>query len=197
MNHPDFTLLRRRIDEAITFHDVSRARATALEGLLLAQHKENLGETMYFKAQFAIMEECFDEAIRYLDRALLHNPWDGAAYNDKALCLIELGVIDGAEELFNKGIEVESDYATIHHNKGWFLNKLGRHGEALSCFEKALELEPGRAVTYENMADAYENAGQMKEALRAYKKALELIRFSGSIEDQIKEEIRRLEDGGD
>ena len=195
MNHPDFTLLRRRIDEAITFDDRLRAIALAEVGLRQAQEKECLGEVMYFRAQMKIIEGRFLEAIQYLDQAIGYNPLDGAAYNDKALCQIELGMIEGAEELFNKGIEVESDYATIHHNKGWLLNKLGRHGEALSCFEKALELEPWRAVTYENMADAYENAGKVKEALKAYKRALELLRSSGSIKDQIKGEIERLENG--
>lgn len=197
MNDPRFTDLRRRVDEAITFDDLSLAGTMAREGLMQAREKESLGEMMYFRAQCAIIEKNFDEALGYLDRALGYNPRDGAAYNDKALCLVELGVLDGVEELFDRGIAVEPDYATIHHNKGWFLNKTGRHEEALGCFEKALALEPDRAVSYENMADAYENAGHADEALKAYKKALELLRCSGSIRDQIAGEIRRLEGAGD
>lgn len=196
MNHPDFTDLRQRIDEAITFDDRLKAQALALKGLKMAQEKECPGEEMYFQAQLKIVEENYLEAVQYLDQALRYNPQDGAAYNDKALCLIEMGVLEGAEELFNKGIEVEPDYATVHHNKGWLLNKLGRHEEALGCFEKALALEPGRAVTYENMADACENAGRIREALAAYKKALELVHCSGRIKGEIKKEIDRLEDSG-
>jgi tetratricopeptide (TPR) repeat protein len=195
MNHPDFTQIRRDIDEAITYDDRLRARALAMAGLRRAQEQECLGEVMYFQAQLMIVEENFPEAIQYLDQAIRYNPLDGAAYNDKALCLLELGVIEGAEELFNKGIEVEADYATIHHNKGWLLNKLGRHGEALSCFEKALDLEPHRAVTYENIADTYESLGRAGDAVKAYKKALEFIPSSGSIKTQIQGEIDRLEQG--
>ncbi|MBF0122668.1 MAG: tetratricopeptide repeat protein [Candidatus Omnitrophica bacterium] len=197
MNHPDFTQIRRDVDEAITFNDRLKAKALAAEGLRQAQEKECLGEVMYFQAQLKIIEENFLEAICYLDQAIGYNSSDGAAFNDKALCLVELGMIDGVEELFNEGIDVEPDYATIHHNKGWFLNNLGRHREALGCFEKALKLEPGRVVTYENMADAYENIGLMAEALKSYKKALALMRLSGPIRNQIEREIRRLEGSGD
>jgi tetratricopeptide (TPR) repeat protein len=193
MNHPDFTKFRRLIDEAITFNDLAAARKFIGQGLGLAEKKECLGEMMYFKAQYAIIDEDFSGAIIFLDKAIAYNPEDGAAYNDKALCLSELGRIEGVCGLFDKGIEVEPDYATIHHNKGWFLNKLGHHEQALVCFRKALEIEPGRAVTYENMANTYENMGCKDEALRCYKEALKSTKYSfGAIKDQLKLQIKRL-----
>ena len=131
---------------------------------------------MYFRAQREIVSERFDKAIPYLKKALQFNPTDGAAYNDLALCRMEMGKIDGVLELFDQGIAVEGDYATIHHNKGWFLNKLGLHEKALVCFRRALKLDPGRAVTYENMADAYESLGRIEEAMEAYRKTLQLLR---------------------
>ena len=197
MNHPGFTQLRRLIDEAITFNDIVSAKRFIRDGLYLAQEKECLGEIMYFRAQAAIVDEDFAGAIVHLDKAIAFNPSDGAAYNDKALCLSELGRIEGVCELFDKGIEVEPDYATIHHNKGWFLNKLGQHEQALLCFQKALEIEPGRVVTHENMANAYENMGFMDEALKHYKEALKLTKHPfGTIKDQIKAQIIRLEKQG-
>jgi tetratricopeptide (TPR) repeat protein len=194
MNHPAFTKFRRLIDAAITFDDLVAAKKFIRQGLRLAEQKECLGEIMYFKAQHAIVDEDFAGAIIYLDKAIAYNPEDGAAYNDKALCLSELGRIEGVRELFDKGIAVEPDYATIHHNKGWFLNKMGQHGEALACFQRALEIEPGRAVTYENMANTYENMGLKDEALRSYKEALRSTKYSfAAIKDQIKSQIKRLE----
>jgi len=194
MNHPFFSQLRRDIDEAITFHDLDEAGRLAAEGLRLAGEKECPAEACYFRAQQEIISEQFEAAIPHLRRALQLNPADGAAYNDLALCRIELGQIDGALELFDQGIAVEPDYATIHHNKGWFLNMLGQHETALVSFEKALEIEPGRAVTYENMADAYEHLGRIDEALSALREALRLVRASfPRIRQQIEEELRRLE----
>ncbi|MCX5680821.1 MAG: tetratricopeptide repeat protein, partial [Candidatus Omnitrophica bacterium] len=85
-----------------------------------------------------------------------------------------------------KGIETEPDYATVYHNKGWLLNKLGQPGQAVLFFEKALELEPDRAVTYENLADAYVNIGATQEAIKAFRKAAQLL---ASSHPQIKEQI--------
>ncbi len=196
MNHPDFTHLRRLIDEAITFNDLEAARRLIRQGLSLAEGKECLGEIMYFKAQHAIIEEDFSGATVYLDKAISYNPQDGAAYNDKALCLSEMGCIEGVLDLFDKGIEVEPDYATIHHNKGWFLNKMGHHEQSLVCFQKALQIEPGRAVTYENMANAYENMGCKDEAIKCCKDALKLTRNCfRDIKGEIKSQIKRLESG--
>lgn len=194
MNHPDFTQLRCAIDGAITYQDLVSAKTFAEAGLRLAEDKECLGEMMYFKAQRYIIDGRCDEAIPFLEKALLYNPQDGAAYNDLALCRINNGVINGAEALFDKGIAVEPDYATIYHNKGWFLNNLGRSAEALELFRQTLALEPDRAVTYENMADAYEHLGCGREALAAYKKAFDLLPpVLIDIREQIGEEITRLE----
>jgi tetratricopeptide (TPR) repeat protein len=194
MNHPEFTQLRRDLDEAITYNDLTAAKKIAREGLRLARDRESLGEVMYFRAQLKIIAGKHSEAITCLEKALEFNPQDGAAYNDLALCRVELGKLDGVLELFDKGIAVEPDYATIYHNKGWFLNQLGHHKEALACFEKALEFDPCRAVTYENKADAYENLGQVDEAIRAYQKVLDLLAPSADlIKAQIQREIARLE----
>jgi tetratricopeptide (TPR) repeat protein len=194
MNHPEFTELRRKLDESITFQELTAAKRLAREGLRLARERECLGEVMYFRAQQKIIAGKFEEATGFLQKALEYNPQDGAAYNDLALCRVESGKLDGVLELFDKGISVEPDYATVYHNKGWFLNQLGHYKEALACFERALALDPCRAVTHENMADAYENLGQIDNAIKAYQKVLDLLGpTADAIKAQIKREIIRLE----
>jgi len=168
--------LRLRLEEAITYGTKSQARRIALQGLRLAK-KENLtGEVAYFQGQLELIAENYAGAIECFKVAVGHNPKDGAAYNDWALCLVELGFIDDALGYFEKGIEVEPDFATIYHNKGWLLNNIGRHTEAVSCFKKALSLEPNRAVTYDNLADALFNLGDYQGAVSAYQKVLELLK---------------------
>ena len=189
MSDYDFSQYRILIDEAITYDDLIKARALIREALHAATMAENLGERMYFCAQERIVEQDFESAIKYLDLAIVHNPRDGAAYNDRALCMIDMGSWDDALLYFDRGIAVEPDFATIHHNKGWFLNQLGRHREALECFNEALRLSPERPVTYENMADAYVHLGDLEEAINAYKKALSLL--SKGNED-IKKELMKL-----
>ncbi len=172
----NFNKLRRELDDAITYADFETAILLSQDGLQSAQFQENLGEIMYFKAQREIIAENYRTALKYLSQAIQYNPHDGASYNDRALCTLELG---GHEDQvladFDRGIEVEPDYATIYHNKGWYLNKLGRHQEAIAYFDKTLQLEPKRAVTYENLADAYLHLGLTDKAVEAFQQALEFL----------------------
>jgi len=194
MKNINFTTLRRKLDDAITFADIDLARELAEEGLKSAESQELLGEMMYFKAQREIIDENYEEAIKFLDLAIKYNPSDGAAFNDRALCIIECeGNEAQALADFNQGIKVESDYASVYHNKGWYLNQLGRHQEAIPYFEKTLELEPARAVTYENLAETYINLGENQKAIVAFRKAFQCLKASHTdIKDQIESKIKIL-----
>ena len=174
--HAVFPEIRKELDDAITYGTQKASLAIARKGVRLAKAAKADGEIEYFKAQIQIISKNFCAAIEHCDRAIGFNPYDGAAYNDRALCMIELGIIDDSIPFFDRGISVEPDYATIYHNKGWLLNNIGRHSEAIRCFRKALKLEPGRAVTYDNLADALLNLGDNTGALEAYRKVLALLK---------------------
>ena len=187
--------LRIKLDQAITYGSQRQALAMARKFLKQAIKKNFAGEIEYFKGQVEMLEGNFVNAIEHFDAAIKHNPKDGAAYNDRALCMVELGIIDEALSYFDKGIEVEPDYATIYHNKGWLLNNIGRHSEAIKYFKKALSLQPCRAVTYDNLADAYFNLLDYKKALDAYKQVLRLLKpgICRGIRADIGKKIKSLE----
>ncbi|GEM_PF-347962 len=186
--------IRKDLDEAITYGAFVEARKLSTEGFTAAREWEYLGEMEYFKGQDAILDEDFAAAIGHFDRAIHHNPKDGGAYNDRALCMVELGMLDDAFSYLNKGIEVEPDYATVYHNKGWLLNRLERHVEAIEYFNKALRLEPDRAVTYENLGDSLARLGKYEEALKAYRMSVNLLKSEYSdIKKQLDSQIRKIE----
>lgn len=190
----DLLQLRLDLDEAITYGNTEYAKRLAQDGLMLAQREKNLGESEYFKGQIEILNESYKRAMEHFDKAVIYNPNDGASYNDRALCMVELGEFDEAFNYFDKGIEVEPDFATIYHNKGWLLNNLGRHDEAIECFEKALVLDSMRAVTYENLADAYINKGDNEKALECYCKAVEVLKPDYiEIKKQLEKRIEEIE----
>ena len=188
--------LRIKLDEAITYGSQRQALLLAKKFLKEAIKKSLAGEIEYFKGQVEMLKGNLVSAIEHFDAAVKHNSKDGAAYNDRALCMVELGIIDEAFLYFDKGIEVEPDYATIYHNKGWLLNNIGRHSEAITYFKKALKLEPLRAVTYDNLADAYFNLFDYANALEAYRQVLKLLKpgscrgIRGEIRKKIKLIIR-------
>lgn len=192
----EFSELRIKLDEAITYGTHKEAVKLAKQGLKEAEINNLPGEIEYFKGQIGLLNKNFTSAIEHFDSAIKYNPKDGAAYNDRALCMIELGIIDEAFFYFDKGIEVEPDYATIYHNKGWLLNNIGKHSGAIKYFQKALSLEPNRAVTYDNLADALFNLSDYRGAEEAYRKVLELLKPGScrEIRKQIKEKIHFLEE---
>lgn len=171
----EFSNYRFILDKEITYGTNRRAKKIATQALTDAQKQNLPGEIEYFKGQIELLNGRFAHAIEHFDSAIKFNPKDGASYNDRALCMVELGIIDEAFFYFNKGIAVEPDYATIYHNKGWLLNNIGRHTEAIRCFKKALSLEPDRAVTYDNLADAFLNLSDFRSAKEAYQKVLDLL----------------------
>jgi tetratricopeptide (TPR) repeat protein len=189
-----FADLRVQLDDAITYGTKKQAAVIAALGLAEAKMYQVSGEIEYFRAQQQILKNNFVTAIEHLDQAIAHNPSDGAAYNDRALCMVELGIIDDAMPYFDKGIAVEPDYATIYHNKGWLLNNIGRHTEAIACFKQALALEPDRAVTYDSLADSLADLGDHAGAITAYEKVLALLKPGqcAGIRKQVQERIREL-----
>ncbi|HNQ50555.1 MAG TPA: tetratricopeptide repeat protein [Candidatus Omnitrophota bacterium] len=189
--HAFFPVLRKELDDAITYGTQKQALALARRGLRAAQDARAAAEAEYFRAQVQIIRGNFVTAIEHLDRAIALNPHDGAAFNDRALCMVEIGLIDGAMPFFDRGIAAEPDYATIYHNKGWLLNNIGRHTEAIGCFYTALELEPGRAVTYDNLADAQMNLGDNDGALASYRTVLALLK-PGQCRGIRKQIVRRI-----
>ncbi|MGD9015139.1 MAG: tetratricopeptide repeat protein [Candidatus Omnitrophota bacterium] len=190
----EFSELRKRIDEAITYGCFELAARLTQQGLRQAREQGLLGEIEYFAGQSEILRGNYYEAIEHFDRAIKYNPYDGAAFNDRALCMVELDIINEAFYYFDKGIEVEPNYATVHHNKGWLFNKIGRHREAIECFKRALEIEPERAVTYENLANALANLSDYQGALDCYEKAISLLKADYSdIKKQITAQMKLVE----
>ncbi|MBU1125785.1 MAG: tetratricopeptide repeat protein [Candidatus Omnitrophica bacterium] len=187
--------LRIKLDEAITYGSRRAALSLARRGVRDAQERDLQGEAEYFKGQVDLLQSRFTRAIEHFDAAIRHNPADGASYNDRALCMVELGIIDDSLAYFDKGIEVEPDYATVYHNKGWLLNNIGRHTEAIACFRKALSLEPRRAVTYDNLADALWNCGDFAGARQAYIKVIAFLppRRCMEIRKEIMHKIKQIE----
>jgi tetratricopeptide (TPR) repeat protein len=173
--HCQLIELRLALDHLITYGSKRAAMALARKSLALAVSRSLPQEIAYFTGQKEFLNGRFASAMEHFDEALRLNPADGAAYNDRALCMAELGMLDGALSDFDRGIAAEPDFATIHHNKGWLLNNLGLHTEAIACFRTALSLEEGRAVTYDNLADALYNLGDYAGALAAYRRVLELL----------------------
>jgi tetratricopeptide (TPR) repeat protein len=183
---------RKILDRYITFFHFKRAKRKIEKCLRLSKKLKDDFFFYYFSAQRFILKENFKEAISLFDKALKIRINDGCSYNDKAICLAELGKYREALECFNEGIRRDKDCASLYHNKGWLLNFLGRYREAILCFKKALELEEDRVESMYSLADTYFHLKDKKMAKKYFKKAL--FHIKGKSSYIYKETLKRLKE---
>jgi Flp pilus assembly protein TadD len=182
---------RRALDCDITYFHFKKAQKRIGKCLKAARESGDIFFLNYFQAQKEILRENFRLAIYFIDKALLQRPGDGCAYNDRALCLAELGRPAAALDWFNFGIKRDVNCVALYHNKGWLLNSLGRHGQAIVCFHKVLELDPQRPEALYSLADSYCQRGETARARAYFKKVLKLLHgksayMRGNTEKRIK-----------
>lgn len=181
---------RKRLDREITFFHFKRAKQRASRCLDLAIKTGDNFFFFYFLAQRYILREDFHSAIKYLDYCLKIRGKDGCAYNDKALCLAELGKYKEALVCFDEGIRRDRDCASLYQNKGWLLHSLEKFTQALLYFKKALEIEPDRVESLFSLADTYLHLQNKSKAHKYFKYTLRKIKGKSSY--MYKETSHRL-----
>jgi Tfp pilus assembly protein PilF len=81
---------------------------------------------------------------------------------------------DGAEECFQKAIELNPGSAAVHHNYTLYLLAMGRVKETVQEAKKALMLDPLSLVNNNSLGNAYFYAGRHDDAIEQLEKTLEL-----------------------
>jgi adenylate cyclase len=80
----------------------------------------------------------------------------------------------GAQQSYERAIELNPGYATAHRWYSIHLTYTGRIDEAVAEIERALHLDPLSVITNRHCVSVYCHAGQYDRALEAAKRALEL-----------------------
>ena len=185
--------IREELDKALTFLDYENAFHLIKEGLRYAQLSQNLFYEYFFYSQLAILNEDFEEAIKYLDKALKINPYDEHCYNDKALCLADLGNTEEALRCIEEGLKKCPDSKMLYQNRGWILLQKGDYQKAILNLKKSLEFDDTYSVAWANLAECLKHEADFKTALKYYKKSLSLIpkKYKDLIKE-IKDQISKI-----
>lgn len=188
----DLEKQRKKLDREITFFHFKKAQRLITKCIKISEKYNDNFFFYYFTAQAYILKDKFDKAMIFLDKALEVKGNDGCTYNDKGLCLAELGRYNEALNCFNNGLEKDKTCVPLYHNKGWLLNLLGRHKDAILCFHKSLELDKARPESLFSMADSYRNMGRIDESIKYFRRTLKIIK--GKSKYIYKETKRRLKE---
>ena len=87
---------------------------------------------------------------------------------------LEDGLLDEAEELFNKALTKNPDHIDAHLSLGITYMQTGRNDEALSEFNRTIELKADHAAAYADRGILYDRMGEYEKALSDYRKSMEI-----------------------
>jgi tetratricopeptide (TPR) repeat protein len=160
-----------------------------LEGLLVESPEDD--ELLYNLGVVHGEAKRYDDALRYMQRALEQNPDNAAALNYVGYSWAEKGEnLDQAEAMITRALELRPDDGYITDSLGWVyymrarpLVQSGRPAElevgrallrqAVQQLERAAQLTGGDPVVAEHLGDAWLLLQDKRRALESYEDALE------------------------
>lgn len=104
------------------------------------------------------------EAIPLLDKALIANPADAAAFNMRGYALQQLGDHSGAVGNFTRALVLRPGFHHAANNRGNSLQAQGRFAEALKDYDAALAVDPAYVHAWSNRAKVLQQMGREAEA---------------------------------
>lgn len=137
----------------------------------LADSYALLGETSLYALH---PHEVYPKARKAAARALELD--DGLAEAHTSMGYLKMNDYDwaGAEEEFQKSVELNPNYATTYHWYSSLLSAVGRNEEAVAAMEKARDLDPISLPIQTDLGLTYYFARQYDRAIEQYKRALDL-----------------------
>jgi tetratricopeptide (TPR) repeat protein len=79
-----------------------------------------------------------------------------------------------AIEYYDKALKIEYNNFDLWFNKGYSLNRLGKHEEAIECYDKAIKINPNDADAWTNKSAALNSLGKYQEAIESCDKAIKI-----------------------
>jgi tetratricopeptide (TPR) repeat protein len=120
-------------------------------------------------------DEAFRRARAAAATALSLDPGSAEAYNALAMAVYRQDWdFAGAEQYFQKAIQLDPNYAVAHQWYGEFLGDMRRFDASIAELKKARELDPLSPMVSCDLADGYIHAGRLVEADSELNRVLEL-----------------------
>ncbi len=114
---------------------------------------------------------------------------NSAFYQKRASAHLVNKEYDLAVAEYGKAIELDSNDAGNHINRGLAFFNQKNYDLAIADYDKAVELNPGESMMYFNRGDLHEKMGNLQKAAADYRKAVEL----DTTNEPAKTNLRRLE----
>jgi len=126
-------------------------------------------------------EEKLNSAISLFKQAIEQDPHYalayaglGKAYWRKYNLIKDSDLLEKAQSLCNRAIEINDRLAPVHVTLAYIYREKGQYEDTIKESQKALLLDPVNFGALRELAEAYENLGRDEDAEETYKKAIDL-----------------------
>jgi tetratricopeptide (TPR) repeat protein len=127
----------------------------------------------------------FDEAIPYLDQAIVIKPSSATAHNNRAVSLLMTDKVDPAIQEFQKSLALDPAYQNARFNLARAFMAKGDSEGALSELLIYLKAIPNDAQAHETAGRIYASAGKLADALPHLRRAAELQPDDSALETNL------------
>lgn len=114
------------------------------------------------------------QALDRQQQLVAEDPYNARAQNDLGNLLILAGDVDGAEQAYQSGLELDPLNTGIYFNYGVMLQQLGRNREALAIYRQLLDIDPGHAWAHYQLGALHAERRQRRNAIEHFARAFAL-----------------------
>ena len=174
----------------IKFNKIEKYFLSNLEGLILVnlnkidaaiicfddsiKRNPTFSEGPYNAGTVLISQKRFQEAEKYLNRAVLINNQYFEAYFNLSLVYKELNKLDEAINVLNKCLVISPNAFEVYNNIGLIFFLKNNLSDAIFNFKKCIDLNPEYVEAYNNLGLVYLKLNNIKEAIFNFNKVLAL-----------------------
>lgn len=116
----------------------------------------------------------FEDAVRFIEKALSIAPNDAQAEANLGLALYALERLDEAAMHFHKSLQQSPNSPKVYNNLGNVYFRLRRINDSIVCYRQALAIQPRYAEVHYNLGNALMTKRRYAEALASLQQCLAL-----------------------
>lgn len=169
--------LNREFQEAVRLHRSGENLNACKIYKNLLDNDFNLFECNYNLGLIHCSIEDYEQAIYYLNDALIIRPNDFRVFYIMGIVLSKMGMYEKSLKFFDYALEsglIEKFSARFWSERGLSLFHLNRFEEALKSYDNSLKIDPNRINVLNNKGIVLSNLSRYEEALNSYNKSLKI-----------------------